>query len=172
MPITISSSLHWIRRRAENIVAVLLGIMFVAFLVQIVFRYFFNFPVGWTSELSVITWLYMVLLGSAFWLKESEEVRFDLISGALGPAGKRVVGLVVAIAAVVLFAMALPATISYVAFMKVESTSYLKIRLDLLYSVYVVFAIAVIVRYAWATVSLLRGDAPEETDITKANSGL
>jgi C4-dicarboxylate transporter DctQ subunit len=172
MPITISSSLHWIRRRAENIVAVLLGIMFVAFLVQIVFRYFFNFPVGWTSELSVITWLYMVLLGSAFWLKESEEVRFDLISGALRPAGKRVVGLIVAIAAVVLFAMALPATISYVTFMKVESTSYLKIRLDLLYSVYVVFAIAVIVRYAWATVSLLRGDAPEEADITKANSGL
>jgi len=172
MPITISSSLHWIRRRAENIVAVLLGIMFVAFLVQIVFRYFFNFPVGWTSELSVITWLYMVLLGSAFWLKESEEVRFDLISGALGPAGKRVVGLIVAIAAVVLFAMALPATISYVTFMKVESTSYLKIRLDLLYSVYVVFAIAVIGRYAWATVSLLRGDAPEEADITKANSGL
>jgi TRAP-type C4-dicarboxylate transport system permease small subunit len=156
MPITISSSLHWIRRRAENIVAVLLGIMFVAFLVQIVFRYFFNFPVGWTSELSVITWLYMVLLGSAFWLKESEEVRFDLISGALGPAGKRVVGLIVAIAAVVLFAMALPATISYVTFM----------------NVYVVFAIAVIGRYAWATVSLLRGDAPEEADITKANSGL
>ncbi len=75
------------RRRAENVVAGLLGIMFVAFIVQIVFRYFFNFPIGWSSELSVIIWLYMVLLGSAFWLKESEEIRFDLISGALGPAG-------------------------------------------------------------------------------------
>ena len=31
--------------------------MFVAFIVQIVFRYFFNFPIGWTSELSVVTWL-------------------------------------------------------------------------------------------------------------------
>ena len=81
-------------------------------------------------------------------------------------------GLVVAIVAVVLFGMALPATIKYVAFMKVESTSYLKIRLDVLYSVYVVFAVAVIVRYAWAIVSLLRGEAPEETDITKTTSGL
>ena len=43
-----------------------LGIMFVAFLLQIVFRYFFNFPIGWSSELSVITWLYMTLLGSAY----------------------------------------------------------------------------------------------------------
>ena len=169
---TISSAVDWMRRRAENIVAGLLGIMFVAFIVQIVFRYFFNFPIGWTSELSVIAWLYMTLLGSAFWLKESDEIRFDLISGTLGPVGRRVVGLVVAVAAVVLFGMALPATIKYVAFMKVESTSYLKIRLDILYSVYVVFAVAVIVRYLWAIVGIVRGEAPEEVDITKASSGL
>ncbi len=77
---TLRSVVEWIRRRAENVVSVLLAIMFVAFIVQIVFRYFFNFPVGWSSELSVITWLYMVLLGSAFWLKESEEIRFDLLA--------------------------------------------------------------------------------------------
>ncbi len=68
--------------------------------------------------------------------------------------------------------MALPATIKYVTFMKVESSSYLKIRLDILYSVYVVFAVAVIVRYVWSIVSLLRNEAPEEADITKTSSGL
>jgi len=93
----ISRAVDWIRRRAENIVAAMLGIMFVAFILQIVFRYFFNFPIGWTSELSVIGWLYMTLLGSAFWLKESEEIRFDLLSDRLGPVGRRVVGLVVAL---------------------------------------------------------------------------
>jgi len=165
-------SVEWMRRRAENLVAALLGIMFIAFLIQIVFRYFFNFPIGWSSELSVVTWLYMVLIGSAFWIKETEEVRFDLISGSLGSLGRRVLGLVVAVAAVILFGMALPATVSYVAFMKVESSSYLKIRLDILYSVYVVFAVAIIVRYLWAIVSLIRGEAPEEADITKATSGL
>jgi len=146
--------------------------MFLAFIVQIVFRYVFNFPIGWSSELSVVIWLYMTLLGSAFWLKENEEIRFDLVSGALGPLGKRVLGLIVAVAAVTLFGMALPATISYVAFMKVESSSYLKIRLDILYSVYVVFAVAVIIRYAWSIVTLLRGEVPEEADITKTTSGL
>ena len=172
MPTAIATAVAWMRRRAENIVAGLLGLMFVAFIIQIVFRYFFNFPIGWTSELSVVTWLYMVLIGSAFWLKETEEVRFDIISARLGPKGRRVIGLVVAIAAVILFGMALPATVKYVAFMKVESSSYLKIRLDLLYSIYIVFAVAIIVRYLWAIVSLLRGEAPEEADITKATSGL
>ena len=165
-------AVEWMRRRAENVVAGLLGIMFLAFIVQIVFRYVFNFPIGWSSELSVVTWLYMTLLGSAFWLKETEEIRFDLISGSLGPLGKRVLGLIVAVAAVILFGMALPATIKYVAFMKVESSSYLKVRLDILYSVYVIFAVAVIVRYVWAIVSLLRGEPPEEADITKTTSGL
>src|SRR5258706_12195252 len=114
----ITAAVAWMRRRAENVVAGLLGIMFVAFLIQIVFRYFFNFPIGWTSELSLITWLYMVLLGSAFWLKESEEIRFDLVSGTLGPRARRAIGMLVAAAAVILFAMALPATIKYVTFMK------------------------------------------------------
>lgn len=172
MPPALQSAVAWIRRRAENLIAALLAIMFVAFIVQIVFRYFFNFPIGWSSELSVIAWLYMVLLGSAFWLKEGEEIRFDLVSGALGPRARRVVAFVVATAAVVLFGMALPATVKYVAFMKVESSSYLKIRLDILYSVYVVFAVAVIVRYAWAAWGALRGEAEEEVDVTQKGYGL
>jgi C4-dicarboxylate transporter DctQ subunit len=168
----VQRAVEWTRRRAENIVAALLGAMFIAFIVQIVFRYFFNFPVGWTTELSVITWLYMVLLGSAFWLKGSEEIRFDLISGAVGPRARRVIAFVVATAAVVLFGMALPATVKYVAFMKVESSSYLKIRMDILYSVYVIFALAVVVRYAWAAWSALRGELEEDVDITDKGYGL
>ena len=36
--------------------------------------------------------------------------------------------------------------------MKVEKTAYLKIRFDWLYSIYVIFAVAVIVRYLWLAV--------------------
>jgi TRAP-type C4-dicarboxylate transport system permease small subunit len=172
MQASIDRAVEWIRRRAENIVAVLLGVMFVAFLVQIVFRYFFNFPIGWSSELSVVAWLYMTLIGSAFWLKEHEEVSIDLVSARMGARGRRVLGLAVAIAAIVLFGMAMPATWKYVTFMKVESSSYLKIRLDILYSVYLVFALAIVVRYVGAIVSIVRGEAPEEADVTKTGSAL
>lgn len=169
---TLSRAVEWIRRRAENVVSALLAIMFAAFIVQIVFRYFFNFPVGWSSELSVITWLYMVLIGSAFWLRESEEIRFDLIAGAVPPAVSRVITVLVALATVALFAMAMPATFKYVTFMKVESSSYLKIRLDILYSIYLVFAAAVIVRYAWVAWRALRGGVAEQVDVTEKGYGL
>src|SRR5688572_647550 len=153
------SGVDWIRRRAENIVAAMLAIMFVAFIIQIASRYFFNFPIGWSSELSVVAWLYMVLIGSALWLKESEEIRFDLVSGSLGPRGRRVIGIIVAAVGLVLFAMSFPATWKYVTFMKVESSSYLKVRLDILYSVYLLFAAAIIVRYAWDVWRMMRGEA-------------
>ena len=43
----------------------------------------------------------------------------------------------------------LPAVFDYVTFMKVERSAYLGIRFDLLFSVYLVFALAMIIRHAW-----------------------
>jgi len=147
----------WLQRRAENVMAALLGAMFVAFLLQIVFRYFFNFPVGWTSELTVAAWLWLVLWGSALVLKEEEEIRFDLLYSALGRRARRVIGILAGIALVVLYGMSLPATWSYVTFMKVERSSYLHVRLDWMYSIYLIFVVAVIVRYLWILWRLVRG---------------
>ena len=45
--------------------------------------------------------------------------------------------IVTAVALLVLYGMSLPAVVDYVTFMKVQSTAYLKIRFDWLYSIYV-----------------------------------
>ena len=162
----------WLRRRAENVAAAMLAVMFAAFVVQIVFRYFFNFPSGWTSELTVIMWLWLVLWGAAFVLRENEEIRFDLLSGAAGRRARIAMGIIAGVAIVILYGASLPATYAYVAFMKVEKTSYLKIRMDWLFSIYLVFAIAVIARYLWLLWHLLRGKEPGPADPTQVSSGL
>ena len=162
----------WLRRRAENVIAGLLGVMFAAFIAQIVVRYFFNYPTGWMSELTVVSWLWMVLWGSAFVLKESEEIRFDLVYSSVGPRVRRVMGIIMVASLIVLYAVSLPATYKYVTFMKVERTDYLHIRLDHLYSIYVIFAVAIIVRYVWILWHLLRGKDDEAVDPTKVSSGL
>jgi len=153
----ISKTAAWLHRRAEDVMAALLGVMFVAFLLQIVFRYFFSFPVGWTSELTVAAWLWLVLWGSAFVLTEKEEIRFDLAYSAVRPRTRRVMGILTSIALVALYGMSLPAAWSYVTFMKVERSSYLHVRLDWMYSIYLLFAVALIVRYLWILWRLARG---------------
>ena len=162
----------WLRRRAENIAAAMVAVMFFAFIIQIVFRYFFNFPVGWTSELSVLMWLWLVLWGAAFVVKEREEIRFDLLSELAGRRARIVMGIVAALALVVLYGLSLKPSFDYVTFMKVEKSSYLKIRMDWLFSIYVVFLIAVIVRYLWLLWHLVRGRDAEAPGEGSVSSGL
>ena len=161
-----------LRRLAENVLAALLGVMFFAFMVQIVFRYFFGLPTGWTTELTVVTWLWMVLWGAAFVVKESEEIRIDLLTSMAGPRGRLVMALIVSVTIVALYAISLPASWSYVTFMKVEKSSYLKIPMNWLYSIYLFFLVAVIVRYLWLLRDLVRGKAPEEAGPSETSSGL
>jgi hypothetical protein len=56
--------------------------------------------------------------------------------------------------------------------MKVERSSYLKIRMDWLFSIFLVFLAAVIVRYLWLLWQLVRGNDPGAADLTKSSSGL
>ena len=164
----------WLRRRAENVAAAMLAVMFAAFVIQIVFRYFFNLPTGWTTELTVVAWLWLVLWGSAFVLGEKEEIRFDLIYSAVRPRVRIGMAIVCALAIIGLYGASLKPSFDYVSFMKVEKASYLKVRMDWLYSIYIVFLVAIIVRYLWLLSQLLRGKdpQPETGDVTKVSSGL
>jgi TRAP-type C4-dicarboxylate transport system permease small subunit len=162
----------WLARRAENIAAAMLAAMFAAFLLQIAFRYLLGLPIGWTHEISVVLWLWLVLWGAAFVVSEREEIRFDIIYGAVGPGPRRVMALISAAALIALYTISLPAVVDYVTFMKVERTSYLKIRFDWLFSIYIVFAVATIVRYIWIAWLAMRGVAPDAFDPTKASSGV
>ncbi|HEY9549631.1 MAG TPA: TRAP transporter small permease subunit [Kiloniellaceae bacterium] len=162
----------WLHRRAENVLAAMLGVMFVAFLLQIAFRYLLNLPVGWTSETSIVMWIWLVLWGAAFVLREEEEIRFDLVYAMVGAGARRVMFLVAAAALLVLYTVSFPAVFDYVTFMKVESTAYLEIRLDWLFSIYLVFVVAVILRYLILSWQALTGAAPEAADPTEGRSGV
>ncbi|MBK6868309.1 MAG: TRAP transporter small permease [Burkholderiales bacterium] len=151
---TLPERLH---RLAEAVAAALLAIIFVAFLVQIAMRYLFDLPVGWTSEVSLMAWLWLVLWGASLALREHDEIRLDLITDHARPRIARAAKAIAALGVLLLFAISLPATWSYVSFMKVESSSYLGIRMDWAYSIYLLFAVGVIVRSAIALWRALRG---------------
>lgn len=135
-----------LQRFSEGVAAVLMAVIFIAFMIQITMRYVFNWPVGWTTEVSLVAWLWLVLWGASFVLRDEEEIRIDLLTAHTGRRAQRVIASIGAVCIVVLFAMSLPASYAYVSFMKVEKSSYLGIRLDILYSIYIVFVVAVIAR--------------------------
>ena len=151
----------WLHRRAENVAVVLLAVMFAAFIVQVVSRYLLNLPTGWSSELTVICWLWLILWGAALVVPEREEIRFDIVYGSVRPRVRRAMAVVTALALVGLYGWSLPAVWDYVTFMKVQRTAYLQIRYDHLYEIYLLFVVAAIVRYLWIFWTSLRGTDPE-----------
>jgi len=163
---------EWLYRRCENLVAAMMLVMFVVFIIQIVSRYLLNWPIGWTNEISVVLWIWLVLFGAAFVVKDREEMRFDLIYSSVGDRPRRAMALVTAAALVVLFGLSLPAAVDYVTFMKVQKSAYLHIRFDYLFGIYIVFVIAVIIRQLWIGWQAIFGRGPEAYDPTKASSGI
>ncbi len=162
---SILSAGRWLGRRAENVAAAFMAVMFVAFLIQILFRYVLNWRAGWAAELSTVMWIWLVLWGAAFVLRERDEIRFDILFGSVGAGLRRAMMVTTALVLVALYLVSLPAVWDYVTFMKVQRTAYLRIRYDWLYSIYVIFAVAVVARYLWiGWYALLRGDPTEIGD--------
>ena len=163
---------RFLRRRAEDAVVALLTAMFVVFLLQIVSRYLLSWPIGWTHEVSVMLHLWIVMFGAAFVVRDSEEMRFDLLYGAVGQNGRRVLVILGSGIIVGLLLWSLPSAWDYVTFMKREKTAYLKVRFDWLYAIYIIFAVAMIVRHFWFCWQAAFGRAPEALDPTQKSSGI
>jgi TRAP-type C4-dicarboxylate transport system permease small subunit len=155
--------LSWTVRGAEAVLAALMAAMFVAFLVQVFTRYAVGAPVAWTTEVSTLAWLWGVLWGAALVLRDEEEIRFDIVHRTVRPRVRSALDALGAAAVVGVFAVSLPAVQDYVRFMRIERSASLGIRMDLLYSVYLLFAVAIIVRQTvtlWRSVAALIGVAP------------
>ncbi len=145
------------RRGAEAVLAALLVAMFLAFLVQITMRYVVGKPVGWTTEVSLLAWVWGILWGAGLVLTEREEIRFDILHAAV-PAGlRRVFDALTAAVVIVVFSASLPAAADYVAFMRIERSAYLGIRMDWAFSIWLVFAVAMIIRHCGGRCAAKRG---------------
>ena len=159
-----ASAARWLKRRANDVAVALMGLMFISFLLQIAFRYVLNQPLGWTEEVTVLCWVWVVLWCAAFVLSNNDEIRFDIVYTLVPPRVRRLFTAASSIAFVVLLLMSLPASWSYVAFMKREHTAYLHLRLDAMYSIYVIFVLACIVKQARIALRTITGRDRAETD--------
>ncbi len=155
-------ALTWLRRGAEGVAAAMLAAMFFTFVVQIFSRYLFAEPFGWTLELCLTLWIWIVFWGNAFILRDSDHVTFDILYLAVPPGPRRVLALVSAAAIVVGFAISFWPTWDYIDFLKIKKSATLKIPMRTVFSVYAIFIVAVALRYAWRFVKVARKGVADE----------
>ena len=146
-----------LRLTADTIAALLLGSMFATFILQIAFRYVLNQPLGWTVEYVAIAWLWGILFGYAFVIRDADVIRLDIVYAACPRPVQR--GMEVAsgliVAGVLLWS--LPKAWGYVQFMSIERTAFLRIPFDMVFAIYGPFVLSVVARTLWGVWDAIRG---------------
>jgi C4-dicarboxylate transporter, DctQ subunit len=158
--------LKGLRHGANGVAAAMLAAMFFVFLLQITSRYFLNAPLGWTVEVCLTLWLWIVFWGAAFCLRPSDHIRFDILYLSVSRPTQRIFSAICAAAIVVAFVAAFLPTWDYVSFYKIKRSATLRIPLNYIFMIYLAFMVMVIWRYGRLLVDFFRGKDDLEGPIT------
>ncbi|WP_293797562.1 TRAP transporter small permease [uncultured Bosea sp.] len=144
-----------LRRFAALVPALLFALVFLIFNYKIITRYLEHDEAAWADEISVILFIWIIFWANAFVVRDREQITFDLAYRPLPDRWKRVVALARLVIVGGIFAAALPGSLDYIAFLWRERTPVLNLRLDIIYSCFGLFLVAVVVRSAWLAWRLL-----------------
>ena len=120
-------------------------IMFCVFVFQIAARYLFKSPVQWAYEVTVMCYLWMVVLGACYAYRDRSHVTFTLTYDLLPVRGKALCGFLGNVLVFIAFvAMFVPAC-KMINQMQIQETSVLKIGLNIVYSPFIPFMIIIMI---------------------------
>ncbi|MEO7941215.1 MAG: TRAP transporter small permease [Burkholderiaceae bacterium] len=150
--------LNWWQARADDVAVLLLAAMFVAFILQVTARYVVNYPLPWTLELSLTTWLWTVLWASALCMRNRDHIVFDMIYNVVGPRTRKVLGIISALSIIVAMLVALPATWEWVSFLTIKKSATMRIPLAYVFSLFLLFMVGSIVIYSLRLWKIIRNE--------------
>ncbi len=181
--------LRWITRVTEFIAAMALAAIFITFLLQIFTRYAAKIawmmpipsvsewmstlePIGWTVNLISLLWVWIIFFGCSFFVKERDHVAFDIVYQSASRAGRRVLAIlggVIVIGVMVYSFWPTWEAIMASRLMELKKIQTLrmpitgdKIPVKWLFASYILLMFAVVIRYAWHIVYVIRFGPPED----------
>ena len=155
------SAIRWITRGSEAVAAALLAALFVTFMLQIVSRYVMDDPYGWTLELCLTLWVWIVFFGCATIVRDRDHVTFDILYLAVPRTIRRVLALISAAAIATGLLWSLLPTWDYIDFLAIKRSATLGIPMRTVFAIYGFFLVVVALRYAWGFVQILRKGPPD-----------
>ncbi|MDD1780754.1 TRAP transporter small permease [Enterovibrio sp. ZSDZ35] len=156
--------LHWLQRIADGVAVTMLAVMFLLFCAQIFSRYVLNDPIGWSSEVLLTLWLWVIFWAGAFCLRHKDHIRFDLLFLSVPGKVQRIFLILSALGIIIGFGISFLPTWDYITFYKIKKSAILKWRLDYVFSIYGIFLGAIILRYSLALIQFLNPNYKVQED--------
>ena len=169
-----------IRLIAEAFAAAMMAAMFLTFILQIAIRYSARLEwlpdripllepslYGWTLEFCLLLWVWMVFWCNAFVVRDQDHVAFDIFYNRARPGIRRWFVIVAGVSIAVGLALSIEPTWGKFHILRLKKTATVSgifgdwIRMRDIYVIYILFLVAVSLRYAWAVFRAIRKGAPE-----------
>ena len=157
-----------LRAAFDAVAALLMAALFVTFVLQVTIRYTARLEwiadavplleperYGWTLELCLALWVWLVFWGAAFVVRDADHVTFDILKEGVRPGLRRTFTIVGCLAVAIALAASLEPTWDKFRILRLKKTATLSglfgdwIRMRDIYSVYALFLIAVPLRMLW-----------------------
>ena len=133
------------RRLSEGVAAISFAVMFFAFILQVFSRYVLNAPIAWTLELCSISYVWVVFWTCDILVSERQQIVFDVLYNWFKPGPRRWIAIFNTGCLGLIFLAALPGVLDYILYLGKRRSMLLHVRMDLVYSCFAIFMIAVVV---------------------------
>jgi len=148
----IRKAAHWFADFVEVHLPIAVFVMlFLAFLMNVFFRYVLRNPQNWTFELSINAFVVVGLLGACAAYRTEDHVIFDLLYNRLNSKGQNILRIISYVIVIVFFTVAVPASISYLVKLRAV-TSIMRIPRRLIFLSYPILLISTVLRSAYRLV--------------------
>jgi TRAP-type C4-dicarboxylate transport system permease small subunit len=125
--------------------------LFIAFLINVFFRYVVKNPQNWTFELSVNAFVVVGLLGACAAYRKEDHVVFDLLYTRLNSKGQNILRIISYIIVIIFFLIAIPGSIRYLVKLPAV-TSIMRIPLRFIFVSFPILMISTVLRSAYRLV--------------------
>jgi TRAP-type C4-dicarboxylate transport system permease small subunit len=126
-----------VRFLEETCGVIALGVMFLAIVIQVIWRYLF-LPLIWPFELSIFMYICLIYLGAALAARQKSHVAFDILFNALPVGAQRVIGTVIQLSGALVLLILVPSCIQLMIQSHILKSASLRIPWSFLILVYLI----------------------------------
>lgn len=122
-------------------------VVFVTYVIMIIYRYLFNAQINWIYELSMIAFVWTVVLSASYCSRTDNHIAFTMLYDLLPERGRLIMRVLGNLAIVALMTVLLPHAFEAVSFLKIKKSSLLLIPFNIIYAPFLVFNILTILHH-------------------------
>ncbi len=116
-------------------------VLFISYVIMILYRYIFNAQINEVYELSMIAFVWTVVLAASYHSRTDEHIMFTILYDKLPEKGRHAMRMAGNLVIVVFMGIILPHAVKSVSFLAIKKSSLMKIPFNIIYAPFIVYLV-------------------------------